>query len=406
MTEATPAARFGRESPLPFARPTIDEDEIAEVVSALRSGWITTGPRTKLFEEQFGAAVDADAALALSSGTAAMHLALVAMSIGQGHRVFTSPMTFCSTVHVIEHVGARPVLVDIDPTTLNLDPAGLSASVNEDAPELAAAVMPVHYGGHPCDMAAIADIAREANLCVIEDAAHAFGARYQGRPVGQTIAGLVGHAVCFSLYATKNITTGEGGVLVSNRELVEAARELSLHGMNRDAWRRYAHGGSWHYDVLHPGFKYNFTDLQAALGIAQLRRHQELMDRRAAIARMYTAGFQDLEELRTPTAQPDVQHAWHLYPLRLDLEHLTISRAQFIEELHARYVNASVHFIPVHEHTYYREKYGWRPEDFPVAHREFTRMLSLPIYPLMTDDDVDDVVAAVRAVVTKYRRGI
>jgi dTDP-4-amino-4,6-dideoxygalactose transaminase len=404
VTEATPAARFGRESPLPFARPTIGEDEIAEVVSALRSGWITTGPRTKLFEEQFGAAVDADAALALSSGTAAMHLALVAMSIGQGHRVFTSPMTFCSTVHVIEHVGARPVLVDIDPTTLNLDPAGLSAAVREDAPELAAAVMPVHYGGHPCDMAAIADIAREANLCVIEDAAHAFGARYQGMPVGQTIAGLAGHAVCFSLYATKNITTGEGGVLVSNPELVEAAREWSLHGMNRDAWRRYAHGGSWHYDVPHPGFKYNFTDLQAALGIAQLRRHQELMDRRAAIARMYTAGFQDLEELRTPTAQPDVQHAWHLYPLRLDLEHLTISRAQFIEELQARFVNASVHFIPVHEHTYYREKYGWRPEDFPVAHREFTRMLSLPIYPLMTDDDVDDVVSAVRAIVTKYRR--
>ena len=404
MTAADAAPRLGRVSPLPFARPTIGEDEIAEVVSALRSGWITTGPKTKLFEERFGAEVDADATLALSSGTAAMHLALVAMAIGPGHRVFTSPMTFCSTVHVIEHVGALPVLVDIDPTTLNLDPVALSAAVGEAAPELAAAVMPVHYAGQPCDMAAIVDVARKANLCVIEDAAHAFGARYHSRPIGHTIAGLRGHAVCFSLYATKNITTGEGGVLASSPEIINAAREWSLHGMSRDAWRRYAHGGSWQYDVLHAGFKYNLTDLQAALGIAQLRRHEELLERRTAIAGMYTNEFQEMEELDAPIALPGVEHAWHLYPLRLNLDRLTISRAHFIEELQARNIGASVHFIPVHEHTYYREKYGWRPNDFPVAHKEFSRMLSLPIYPLMTDEDVDDVVAAVRAIVTKNRR--
>jgi dTDP-4-amino-4,6-dideoxygalactose transaminase len=403
MTPASDSSPQGRISRLPFARPTIGEDEIAEVVSALRSGWITTGPRTKLFEEQFCAEVGADATLALSSGTAAMHLALVATGIGPGDRVFTSPMTFCSTVHVIEHVGARPVLVDVEPDTLNLDPAGLSDAATEAAPERPAAVMPVHYAGHPCNMTAIVEVAREADLCVVEDAAHAFGARYEGNPVGQTVEGLAGHAVCFSLYATKNITTGEGGVLASTTGLVDVAREWSLHGMNRDAWRRYA-GGSWRYDVLHAGFKYNFTDLQAALGIAQLRRHEDLKARRADIAFKYTHDFGDIEELQTPSARAEVEHAWHLYPLRLKLERLTISRDRFIEELHARNVDASVHFIPVHEHAYYRDKYGWRPEDFPVTHREFKRMLSLPIYPLMTDEDVADVVAAVQAIVSKHRR--
>ena len=219
----------------------------------------------------------------------------------------------------------------------------------------------VHYAGHPCNMTAIIGLAEEANLCLVEDAAHAFGARYKGNPVGQTVEGLAGHAVCFSLYATKNITTGEGGVLASTTGLVDVAREWSLHGMSRDAWRRYA-GGSWRYDVLHPGFKYNFTDLQAALGIAQLRRHQELKERRAAIACRYTQEFGDIEELQTPSTGADVEHAWHLYSLRLNLERLTISRAQFIEELHARNVDASVHFIPVHEHAFYSDKYGWRPE--------------------------------------------
>jgi dTDP-4-amino-4,6-dideoxygalactose transaminase len=393
----------GRVSRLPFAKPTIGEEEIAEVVSALRSGWITTGPRAKLFEERFSAEVGGDAALALSSGTAAMHLALVAMGIGPGQSVFTSPMTFCSTVHVIEHVGARPVLVDIEPGTLNIDPTALSAAVEVPAPDRPAAIMPVHYAGHPCNMTAIVELARAAKLCLVEDAAHAFGACYKDRPVGQIDTDLPGHAVCFSLYATKNITTGEGGVLTSTTELLDVAREWSLHGMSRDAWRRYA-GGSWRYDVLHPGFKYNFTDLQAALGIAQLGRHRELKKRRVAIACSYTEAFEEMDELQTPITHGDVEHAWHLYPLRLNLNKLTISRAQFIEELHARNIDTSVHFIPVHEHPYYRDKYGWRPKDFPVAHNEFNRILSLPIYPLMTEVDVADVVTAVKDVVCKHRR--
>jgi dTDP-4-amino-4,6-dideoxygalactose transaminase len=293
--------------------------------------------------------------------------------------------------------------VDIEPETLNIDPTTLAAAVEAPAPERPAAIMPVHYGGHPCNMTAILELARAGNLCVVEDAAHAFGARYKERPVGQIDEDLSGHAVCFSLYATKNITTGEGGVLTSTTELVDVAREWSLHGMNRDAWRRYA-GGSWRYDVLHPGLKYNFTDIQAALGIAQLRRNQELKKRRMAIASSYTDAFEDVDELQTPIARSDVEHAWHLYALRLDLKKLTISRAQFITELHARNIDTSVHFIPVHELSYYREKYGWRPEDFPVAHAEFMRMLSLPIYPSMTEEDVADVISAVKDVICKHRR--
>jgi dTDP-4-amino-4,6-dideoxygalactose transaminase len=404
MTESARLDTPARATFLPFAQPTIDEEEIAEVVAALRSGWVTTGPRTRAFEEQFRAAVGAPAALAVNSGTAALHLALVAMGVGPGDRVFTTPLTFCSTVHVIEHVGARPVLIDVQPDTLNLDPRGLAAAVGVDAGGTPAAVIPVHYAGQPCDMAGIMQVALEGGLRVVEDAAHAFGAAYRGRPIGAVDGRLPGHAVCFSLYATKNITTGEGGVLAASPQLVQQARPWSLHGMSRDAWRRYDNGGSWQYDVLYPGFKYNLTDLQAALGSAQLRRHAVLQERRAAIARQYTDAFADMDELQTPTERPDVDHAWHLYVLRLEPARLSASREQIVADLLGRNIGVSVHFIPVHEHTYYRTKYGWHPEHFPVAHREFTRMLSLPIYPRMTDEDVRDVIRAVQDVVAVHRR--
>jgi dTDP-4-amino-4,6-dideoxygalactose transaminase len=393
-----------RASFLPFALPTIGEEEIAEVVDALRSGWITTGPRTRSFERDFAVAVGAPAALAVSSGTAAMHLALVALGVGSGDLVFTTPMTFSSTVHVVEHVGARPVLVDLQPDTLNLDPDLLAAELAQRTEGRLAAVIPVHYAGQPCEMDRIRAMAAGAGLGVVEDAAHAFGASHHGLTVGHLDSRLSGHAVCFSLYATKNITTGEGGVLAADPELVERARPWSLHGMSRDAWRRYDAGGSWRYDVISPGFKYNFTDIQAALGIAQLRRAGQLAARRAEIARQYTEAFAELEELEPPVARPDVGHAWHLYVLRLRLERLRIGRDEFAAELLARNIGVSVHFIPVHELSYYRDRYGFRPADFPVAHREFGRMISLPLYPRMTDADVQDVVAAVRAVVAAVRR--
>jgi dTDP-4-amino-4,6-dideoxygalactose transaminase len=395
-----------RSSFLPFAQPTIGEEEIAEVVDTLRSGWITTGPRTRAFERDFGAAVGAPAALAVSSGTAAMHLALVAMGVGPGDRVFTTPLTFSSTVHVIEHVGAQPVLVDVQPDTLNLDPDLLAAAVTQADAGRPAAVIPVHYAGQPCELDRIGRLAADAGLGVVEDAAHAFGASYRGRPVGQVDGALPGHAVCFSLYATKNITTGEGGVLAADPELVERARPWSLHGMSRDAWRRYDAGGSWRYDVIHPGFKYNFTDLQAALGTAQLRRSERLAARRAEIARQYTEAFAEMDELEPPVARSDVDHAWHLYVLRLRPDRLRVGRDEFAAELLARNIGVSVHFIPVHELSYYRDRYGWRPADFPVTHREFRRMVSLPVYPRMTDGDVQDVVQAVRAVVAATRRPV
>jgi dTDP-4-amino-4,6-dideoxygalactose transaminase len=393
-----------RESFLPFALPTIGEPEIAEVVAALRSGWVTTGPRTRDFEREFAAAVGAPATLAVSSGTAAMHLALVAMGVGPGDRVFTTPLTFSSTVHVIEHVGARPVLVDVQADTLNLDPDRLAAAIAEDAEGTPAAALPVHYAGQACDMTAIGGLAARNGLRVIEDAAHAFGAGYRDGPIGRIDERLPGHAVCFSLYATKNITTGEGGVLAADPDLIERARPWSLHGMSRDAWRRYDAGGSWRYDVLHPGFKYNFTDIQAALGSAQLRRHEELRGRRAEIAAQYTAAFLEMDELETPTERPEVHHAWHLYVLRLHLDRLAVSRDDFVTELLARNIGVSVHFIPVHHLAYYRQRYGWQPGDLPVADREFGRMLSLPIYPRMTDADVQDVIRAVRQVVATNRR--
>jgi dTDP-4-amino-4,6-dideoxygalactose transaminase len=393
-----------RPSFLPFALPTIGDEEIAEVVDALRSGWITTGPRTRAFERDFAAAVGAPAALAVSSGTAAMHLALVALGVGPGDLVFTTPLTFSSTVHVVEHVGARPVLVDVQPDTLNLDPGLLATELAQRTEGRPAAVIPVHYAGQPCEMDRIGAIAAGAGLCVVEDAAHAFGASHRGRPVGHLDDRLPGRAVCFSLYATKNITTGEGGVLAADPELVERARPWSLHGMSRDAWRRYDAGGSWRYDVISPGFKYNFTDIQAALGIAQLRRAEQLAARRAEIAGQYTEAFVELDELEPPVARPDVGHAWHLYVLRLRPERLRIGRDEFAAELLARNIGVSVHFIPVHELSYYRDRYGFRPPDFPVTHREFGRMVSLPLYPRMTDNDVQDVIAAVRAVVAANRR--
>jgi dTDP-4-amino-4,6-dideoxygalactose transaminase len=393
-----------RTSFLPFALPTIGDEEIAEVVDALRSGWITTGPRTRAFERDFAGAVGAPAALAVSSGTAAMHLALVALGVGPGDLVFTTPLTFSSTVHVIEHVGARPVLVDVQPDTLNLDPELLAAELAQQTDGRPAAVIPVHYAGQPCEMDRIGAIAAAAGLGMVEDAAHAFGASHRGRPVGHPDDRLPGHAVCFSLYATKNITTGEGGVLAADPQLVERARPWSLHGMSRDAWRRYDAGGSWRYDVIAPGFKYNFTDIQAALGSAQLRRAGRLAARRDEIARQYTEAFAELDELEPPTARPEVGHAWHLYVLRLRPRRLRIGRDEFAAELLARNIGVSVHFIPVHQLSYYRDRYGFRPADFPVADREFGRMVSLPIYPRMTDEDVQDVVAAVRAVVTAARR--
>ncbi len=396
-----------RDKFVPFSPPLVGEEEIAEVVDTLRSDWITTGPKVKRFEQQFMEFLGAPAAFAVSSCTAALHLALLALEIGPGDAVITTPMTFCSGVHVIEHVGARPVMADVSPDTLNVDPEAIEEAIQLATQTLGLrvkAILPVHLHGHPCDVASILEIAARHGLAVIEDAAHSLPARYDGKLIGsKSFYGGIPVLTCFSFYATKNLTTAEGGMLVGPSELIERARNWGLHGMNRDAWKRYGKEGSWFYEVVCPGFKYNLTDIQAALGIHQLRKLPQFHARRQAIFRQYNAAFHKCEELQTPAERSGVEHAWHVYALRLNFDRITISRDQFISEMQARNIACSVHFIPIHLHKYYREKYGYGAEDFPVAYREYQRLVSLPLSPRMTDEDVDAVIAAVAEIVHAHR---
>jgi len=361
----------------------------------VKSGWLTTGPRVAEFEQSVAGFLGAPAAVALSSGTAAMEVALAALGIGVGDEVITSTMTFCSTAHVIEHVGATPVLVDVEPGTLNLSPEAVEAAVTARTK----AILPVHLYGHPCDLDAIKAIAAHHGLHVVQDAAHALPAYYKGKVIGGDAT-----PAAFSFYATKNVTTGEGGMLTGSPEFIEAARPWVLHGISSDAYSRYGEGGSWHYDVVLPGFKCNMTDLQAAIGIEQLKKLPLHQERRQQVYAAYDAAFAPLAELETPYVSPDCGPARHIYPLRLNLEMLSIDRDRFIEELEERNVGSSVHFIPVHMHSYYREKYGYRPEAFPVAYANYQRLISLPLHPGLSDAQVERVIQAVTDILVKYRR--
>jgi len=398
-----------RKTFLPFSPPLIGEEEIAEVVNTLRSDWITTGPKVKKFEQEFASAVDAPAALALNSCTAALHVALKTLDIGPGDSVITTPMTFCSGVHVIEHVGARPVLVDVDPKTLNLDPARVRETLRKMREASARqfsvrAILLVHLYGHACDMDPLLELAGDYGCTLIEDAAHALPASYKGHKIGSLLHASIPALTCFSFYATKNMTTAEGGMLTGAAHLVDRARIWSLHGMNRDAWKRYSSTGAWHYDVDCAGFKYNMTDIQAAIGLHQLRKLPAFHRRRKEIAERYSAAFQAIDELETPAPELWAGHAWHLYVLRLRPEMLNITRGEFVAELHKLNIGTSVHFIPIHLHRYYREKYGYAADDFPVANNAYQRMFSLPCSPRMSDTDVEDVIAAVKEIVEKHRR--
>jgi dTDP-4-amino-4,6-dideoxygalactose transaminase len=379
---------------LPFSPPLIGQEEIDEVVDTLRSGWLTTGPKTSRFESQFSEFVAAPAALALNSCTAGLHAALVALGIGPGDEVVTTCMTFAASVNVIEHVGARPVLVDIEPDTLNIDPACVECAITPRTK----AILPVHFAGHPVDLDAINALAARHRLAVIEDAAHAVGAKYRGSWIGAS-----NNPAAFSFYATKNMTTGEGGMLTGDAEFLSRARIISLHGMSREAWNRYRQGGTWRYDVLLPGFKYNMTDLQASLGIQQLRRLPAFQRRREEIVAAYHDAFAAVDAVETPIARPEVAHAWHLYVIRLRPGVLNIDRDRFIDRLTERNIGTSVHFIPIHVHPYYREKYGYQPADFPIANSNFERMFSLPLNPSMTDQDVADVIEAVCDIVAESK---
>jgi dTDP-4-amino-4,6-dideoxygalactose transaminase len=383
-----------RESFLSFSPPAITDAEVEAVIDTLRSNWITTGPKTKRFESEFTNYLGAQEALAVNSCTGALHVALAALGIGPGDEVITTPMTFAASVNVIEHVGATPILADIETDTLNLDPAIVAQLITPRT----RAILPVHYAGHPVDMKPIMDLAHKHDLRIVEDAAHALPAKYEGRMIGT-----IGDLTAFSFYATKNLTTAEGGMLTGTPELIEQARIWSLHGMSRDAWKRYEKNGSWFYEIIAPGFKYNMTDIQAAIGLVQLQRLEEMQNRRYEVVKQYNEAFGLLDEIETPTERENVQSAWHLYVLRLKLHRLMIDRNQFIEEMKARNIGTSVHFIPIHLHPYYRDKYGWKPEDFPVAYQEFQRIVSLPLHPSLTNQDVSDIIATVTDIVHRHK---
>jgi dTDP-4-amino-4,6-dideoxygalactose transaminase len=393
--ESALVERSRRADFLLFSTPAVGQEEIEAVADALRSGWITTGPKTRAFEKAFQDLVQAPDALGLNSCTAGLHVGLIALGVRPGDEVITTPLTFCACANVIEHLGATPRFVDVEPDTLNLDPKAVEAAVTTRT----RAILAVHYAGHPVDLDPIQDLANRHGLGLIEDAAHALPARYKGRPIGSGT-----NPVSFSFYATKNLTTGEGGMLTGTPELLARARTLGLHGMSRDAWKRYGPGGSWFYNVDEPGFKYNMTDIQAAMGLAQLAKLQWFQQRRREIVDRYTAAFGEIEALETPVERPEVEHAWHLYVLRLRPEALRITRDQFINELTARNIGSSVHFIPIHLHPYYRQKYQYTPTAFPVAVRNYRRMLSLPLHPMLTDRDVDDVITAVLDIVMRFAR--
>jgi dTDP-4-amino-4,6-dideoxygalactose transaminase len=386
---------------LPFAFPSITEREKRAVLEVLDSGWLTTGARTKRFEAKFAETVGSRFAIALNSATAALHLALEAFGVGSDDEVIVPTWTFASSAEVVAYLGARAVLVDVDPRTLNATPETIMAAVTPRT----RAVVVVHIAGYTADMARLLELLEPRGIPVLEDAAHSFPSRIEA--AGGRFAGTFGKAGAYSFYATKTITTGEGGMLVTDDpDVADRARLMSLHGISRNAWNRYSAAGSWFYEIEDVGYKYNMTDMAAAMGLVQLDRAEELLAARRALASEYSerlgsGSAGDLLEL--PSDTPDASHAWHLYILRLQLDRLSIDRAQVIDALKALGIGTSVHFIPLHLHPYYVAR-GYVPRDFPVATAEYERVISLPIWPGLTSDDVDRIVGGLEGVLVSARR--
>jgi dTDP-4-amino-4,6-dideoxygalactose transaminase len=382
---------------LPFSTPTIEDAEINEVVDSLKSGWITTGPKVKRFEEMFKAYVGSPFAVPLSSATAGLHLTLLALRIVEGDEIITTPMTFASTVSMILLCGGKPVLVDIEPGTLNID----AAKIREKITDRTRAIIPVHFAGQSCDMDPIFSLAKEFNLTVIEDAAHAAGTEYKGRRIGS-----LDSISIFSFHPNKNITTGEGGMVCTlDESLAEEISLLKFHGMNREAWKRFSPSGTPNYDIVLPGFKYNMMDIQAALGIHQLPKLDGFIDRRKEIAEFYNKAFSDLPELAPPSLAPyEQRHAWHLYTPLVRIEKLTIDRDQFMTELKSHNIGTGLHYKAIHHHAWYRENLPQPAGSLPNADYASDRILSLPLFPKMTLDDALDVVSAVKTVIERNRK--
>jgi len=385
-----------------FALPDIDNLEFEQIKEALLSGWITTGPKTRKFETEFASMVNAKHAIAVNSCTAAMHLALEAISLKEGDEVITSPYTFAATSEVIRYFDAKPVFVDVDSDSLNIRPDLIEQAITKRTK----AIMPVHIAGLPADMDVIRKVAKSYKLAIIEDAAHAFPSKYKDKMIGEACYNPNSpNIVCFSFYATKTLTTGEGGMICTqDDDLAERSRVMALHGISKDAWKRYTAEGSWYYEIVSPGYKYNMTDIAAGMGLAQLAKAERMWLRRKEIAERYNMGFEEIPQLQIPFDRNDCQHAWHLYMLRLNLDRLRIDRAQFIDELKRRNIGSSVHFIPLHTHPYYMKQYGYKADDFPTAYREYMREISLPIYSKMTDQDVNCVIDSVKGIARQNQR--
>jgi len=378
---------------LPFALPLIGDDEINEVVDTLKSGWLTTGKKTVAFEGQFAEYVNASHALAVNSATSGLHLALEAVGVGNGDAVITTPYTFTATAEVIRYLGADPILVDIDPQTFNIDPDLIRNEIAKH--DNVKAIMPVHFAGQSCEMDEILEIAKEHDIKVIEDAAHALPTTYKGKVIGS-----ISDITVYSFYVTKTIATGEGGMITTeNKDYLSRMKTMRLHGINRDVFDRYTSDKpSWFYEVVEPGYKYNMTDVAASIGIHQLKKACAFQVRRAWIAEQYDQAFKSLP-MNTPfVRRPEDTHAWHLYVLQLDLDSINVNRDKFIELMVKQGIGTSVHFIPLHIQPYWRDKYGYEENDFPVALDVFSRAVSLPIYPKMTDEDVFRVIEAVHTV--------
>jgi perosamine synthetase len=403
MTSATPTLS------IPFFRPSLTDAEIQEVADTLRSGWLTTGPKTKLFEERFAEFVGSKHAIALNSCTAALHLAVEALDLKPGQGVLVPTMTFAATAEVVRYQGAVPILVDCDPLTLNMSledaeqklralrSGSLPRSIPQETPVVG--LMPVHVGGLMMDPQALRSFAEANGLWMIEDAAHALPAAWRPGPEQEWVRCGAGTAsvTCFSFYANKTITTGEGGMAVTDSdELAERIRMMSLHGLSRDAWKRYSTGGSWDYKIMAPGYKYNLTDIASAIGIHQLARAEQMRREREALAHHYLEAFSDTQEIELPPEDANRIHSWHLFPIKLRLERLAIDRDRFMEELKQNGVNCSVHWRPLHRHPYYQETFDWRPEDFPIATAVWKRLITLPIFPGMHDEEIDYVISTIK----------
>ena len=389
---------------IPYCQHSISNAEVAEVLDTLQSNWLTKGPKTLQFEAALAEYIGCKHVIAVSSCTAALHLALRVYDLQPGDEVITTPMTFVATAEVCEYIGVKPVFVDISPADFNIDPGKIESAITENTK----AIMPVHYGGIPCDLQAIYDIANAHGLQVIEDAAHAIGTKYRGGRIGSH-----GSLAAFSFYPTKNMTTGEGGAIATNDdEIANRLRVLSLHGISKDAWKRYSSEGQWFYEISELGYKYNFTDLQAAIGLHQLKQLDDFNRRREELARTYYQALSDIPGIDFPQYYHDYFdgkissgdfNCWHLMVMMVDTNQLSIDRNQFIELLKAKNIGTSVHFIPLHIQPYYAHKYGYQPEDYPIAYDIYQKIISIPLYPKMTDDQVEYVIDSIRSIANTYK---